>query len=108
MVFLVVGMLVGVVQAVDFAGIQGLFKKYRCFECHDKGGLKKRVPLDNYSQLIRLEIVVPKRPEESTLYLSITAEEGSKPMPPPNKGYSAIKGEDLSTIEKWILEGAPQ
>jgi mono/diheme cytochrome c family protein len=68
-----------------------------CVRCHGDERAAKNLRLDRWDRAMRA--IVPKKPEDSTLYLA--ARSGIMP-PGPNK----LSSEELETIRKWIAEGA--
>ena len=92
----------------DFSAIKVLMQKHRCFECHGKPPLSRRVPLDTYANLTdkKLELVVPGKPEESGLYLALTDEDEKERMPPKAKGFEWLPEADVEIIRLWIEAGA--
>jgi mono/diheme cytochrome c family protein len=68
-----------------------------CVRCHGDERAAKNLRLDRQDRAMRA--IVPKKPEDSTLYLA--AKSGIMP-PGPNK----LSSEELETIRQWIAEGA--
>jgi hypothetical protein len=83
-----------------------------CFECHSsklkkpKGGIR----FDDL-ELIREKsrsdnLVLPHKPDKSTLVKSISLKPGDDDlMPPPDKG-KALSAEEIDVIRRWVEEGA--
>ncbi|MER3414897.1 MAG: hypothetical protein C4297_01615 [Gemmataceae bacterium] len=82
-----------------------------CFACHGtdqkarKGKLRLDVPDMVYADRGGYRILVPGKPEESELYLRITAEAHTERMPPPDSG-KVLKPEHIALIRRWIEQGA--
>jgi hypothetical protein len=83
-----------------------------CFECHS-GQLKKPkggIRLDDL-ELIREKsrsdnLVLPHKPEKSTLVKSISLNKDDDDlMPPPNEG-KPLNAEEIALIRRWVEEGA--
>lgn len=84
-----------------------------CFRCHgpDAGGRKAGLRLDSrQGATATLEsgaiAIVPGDPEESELYLRVTAEDGAGRMPPPGSGKPLTESQ-AATLRRWIEQGAP-
>ncbi len=81
----------------------------RCIICHNPSGRAHKMPLDKKTLLNSpYGIVVPGKPEESTLIrdLEHTSEEPDMFMPPPSKGLKKLSIEEISVIKTWIANGA--
>jgi hypothetical protein len=82
-----------------------------CFGCHgpDAKARKADLRLDTREGLFRpldgATPVVPRKPDESELYLRVTAEEDDLRMPPPKSGH-ALTPAQVGTIRRWIEQGA--
>lgn len=72
--------------------------------CHDAATAKDGVILDNYSAVINTGEVKPFQPDESKIYKKITDSDPEDIMPPPPN--LALNSEQISTIRKWIEQGA--
>jgi mono/diheme cytochrome c family protein len=103
---------------VDFEKqILPIFKE-RCFECHQKeytdektGRIKKpkgKFRMDGAAHLMKGgeegNDVVAGKPEESSVYTSVTLPEDDDKAMPPNGDRLTKEQQDL--IKKWIAEGA--
>ncbi|HXG08833.1 MAG TPA: PSD1 and planctomycete cytochrome C domain-containing protein, partial [Gemmataceae bacterium] len=88
--------------------IQPLLKE-RCLGCH--GDDKKESDLDLRSRQGMLKggfggpVLVPGRPEESTLYIAVTRKQKDLRMPP--KEENRLSAEQVEMIRQWIAAGAP-
>jgi len=86
----------------------------RCFKCHgpDANQRKSNLRLDTREGALAAlknnpngHVIIPGNPDQSELYLRISASDTSFRMPPPNSNLSLTKDE-ISTIKKWIEQGA--
>lgn len=69
----------------------------RCVRCHDSVTAMKHLRLDRRDRAML--VIVPKRPEDSRLFLAARSEF----MPP---GGPKLSATELETLRKWIAEGA--
>ncbi len=86
----------------------------RCFKCHgpDANQRKSNLRLDTREGALAAlknnpngHVIIPGNPDQSEMYLRISASDTSFRMPPPNSNLSLTKDE-ISTIKKWIEQGA--
>jgi hypothetical protein len=78
-------------QACNFAG------------CHDNGTHQSALVLASYGQMMLTPgVVVPAKPDASTLVLSIQGSVGAR-MPP---GAYPLNQNQINGIRAWIVEGA--
>ena len=106
--------LIAVAQAPDETNLRHFESKVRpllasrCLSCHSAkaGKVKGGLDLSTAQGISRGgdggPVVVPGKPGESTLLRAIRHEEGAPKMPPNGK----LGDEVVSSIEKWILQGA--
>ncbi len=105
----------------------------KCTDCHNPNGPANRGPsggldleTDFYSALINVEAhqdsagkigmkrVVPGKPEESLLYLKVSAKTEEfvygKAMPaaPLGKSWTALSAAEIDLVRSWIAAGAPK
>jgi mono/diheme cytochrome c family protein len=77
-----------------------------CFECHGTGKHKGGLRLDARDSMLKGgeggPVVVPGKPEESTLIEAIRYDGGVQ-MPPKGK----LKPEEIATLTDWVKRGAP-
>lgn len=107
-------------NAVDFEKEVLPILKERCFDCHSKehadpktGKMKKpkgKFRMDSAELLMKGgeegKNVVAGKPDESTVYTSVTVPESDdKAMPPEGKGERLTKAQQ-DLIKAWIAEGA--
>jgi hypothetical protein len=82
-----------------------------CYQCHgpDKKARKAELRLDTKEGLFKSlkegTVVVPRKPEESELYLRITSDDDNERMPPPKALHAITKGQ-VALIKRWIEQGA--
>jgi Protein of unknown function (DUF1553)/Protein of unknown function (DUF1549)/Planctomycete cytochrome C len=82
-----------------------------CYQCHgpDRNKRKADLRLDQRDGLFRsadgVAVVVPDKPDESELYLRITAADPDLQMPPPKSG-ARLTSVQTELIRRWIAEGA--
>ena len=82
-----------------------------CYACHgpDEKSRQADLRLDTkegaFSDPSGFPIIVPKKPDESELYLRITSEEDSYRMPPADFNKT-LTPEQIKVIKQWINEGA--
>jgi len=93
-------------RGLDFPGVVAMLRRHRCLDCHGRGPLQKRVPLEDFAAMKRLELVVPGNPDESSLLL-VLAPDAEKPMPPPRSKFPRVPAEDVASLRAWIASGAP-
>ncbi len=92
----------GFAQTVDYARDVKPILKERCFACH--GALKQEsdLRLDTAAAMLKSEVVVKGKQNESALVSRIAANDGER-MPPEGK---PLTKEQIAAIAKWIEEGA--
>jgi hypothetical protein len=82
----------------------------RCFACHGNdqetraAGLRLDVREDALAPRGGSPAIVPGAPDDSELWLRVT--DAGDPMPPPSVG-APLEPEELDTLRRWILAGAP-
>jgi hypothetical protein len=69
----------------------------RCVRCHDSVTAMKHLRLDRKDRAML--VIVPKKPEDSRLFLAARSEF----MPP---GGPKLSAAELETLRRWITEGA--
>jgi len=104
----------GVNDSVDFNLHIRPILSDRCFKCHgpDANQRKANLRLDTPEGAMaalkdnpNAHVIIPGRPDQSEVYLRISASDTSVLMPPPNSNLSLTEDE-ISTIKKWIEQGA--
>jgi serine/threonine-protein kinase len=76
----------------------------RCLECHGGTKTSAGVKILDRELLVQKRKIIAGRPDESSLYRLVTAEDGS--MMPPN-GQPRLSERELGVIRRWIAAGAP-
>ena len=82
-----------------------------CFACHgpDEKTRQANLRLDTkegaFSEPSGYPIIVPKKPDESELYLRIVSEDDNYQMPPANFNKT-LTPEQIEAIKQWITEGS--
>ncbi|MBA3316105.1 MAG: PSD1 and planctomycete cytochrome C domain-containing protein [Planctomycetota bacterium] len=82
-----------------------------CCQCHgpDSANRQAELRLDSREDVLRerdgYSIVVPGKPEESELYLRITAADDSMQMPPADHPRQ-LKPNEIALLKRWIEQGA--
>ena len=76
-----------------------------CLSCH--GGVKQAGGLSFIQAEQLLQIVEPLVPEQSLLLERVTSDDEDYRMPPPEHG-PALTSDEISLLERWIKQGAPQ
>jgi hypothetical protein len=82
---------------VDFVREVKPILEIRCVRCHGAETAMKHLRLNRRDRAMM--VIVPKRPEESQLFLA--ARSGSMPL-----GGPQLSAVELETLRKWIAEGA--
>ena len=79
----------------------------KCFACHglDKNARKADLRLDQRENAIELKVIVPGRPQESSLIERVFSTDADAVMPPP-KFNKPLTEEQKDLLRKWIAEGA--
>jgi serine/threonine protein kinase/mono/diheme cytochrome c family protein len=84
--------------------VKAIFSE-KCHECHRIGFAKNGIKILNHDLLVaKRKVVVPGDPGQSVLYQSLLSKDPKKVMPPPDHGE--LLPEEITTIRRWILEGA--
>jgi mono/diheme cytochrome c family protein len=82
-----------------------------CVVCHGEQKVKGHLRLDTYDHLMRGgsdgAIVIPGKPERSTLLQRITLPPSDKKFMP-SDGRPALKPEEIAWIRAWIQQGASE
>ena len=97
--------IVGVVNAEDFAQqADSVFEK-SCLECHGDSGSFKESLLLEYNSLIQSGSVVPGQPDASELYKRLLGPTENGAQMPLN--LPPLTDEEIGIIRVWIENGAP-
>ena len=82
-----------------------------CYECHgtDEKKRESKLRLDRkefaFVDLGGFRAIVPGKPDDSEVYLRISAEIAEERMPPYDAG-TELTPEQIETLRKWIEQGA--
>jgi len=119
-IVLVVGLVIGThsqcsadgAMPVEFArDIRPIFSA-NCFHCHGpdeqarESDLRLDLRRDVLGEGLDAGVIVPGRPEDSKLFLRITAPDDEGRMPPPEE-HGRLKPEQIELMRQWIVQGAP-
>lgn len=89
--------------APNFKAINTWIIGTRCVECHGAEDPKGKISLSSYEKMFNKNIfppvIVPGKPEQSSLYESVVT--GRMP-----KGKKALKKKEIQAIYDWIKNGA--
>ena len=79
----------------------------RCFACHgpDPGQRKANLRLDVEDGLRARRVLVPGRPEQSTLFVRVSTPKAGLRMPPAHTGKT-LSAAQIGLLRRWIAEGA--
>mgnify|MGYP000548423151 CR=1 FL=1 len=83
-----------------------------CFPCHgpDAEARQAGLRLDRREEATRARptgrAIVPGKPEQSRVYVRITAANPARRMPPAGSGH-ALTPRDVEVLRRWIAQGAP-
>jgi mono/diheme cytochrome c family protein len=98
-------------EKIDYrTQVKPILSEY-CYECHgtDEKKRESELRLDlkevAFADLGGHRAIVPGDPEESELYLRISAEIAEDRMPPYDAG-TELTAEQIETLRKWIEQGA--
>lgn len=78
-----------------------------CYQCHgpDKSQRKADLRLDVRDAALKLEAIVPGKPEESELIARIFSDSADEQMPPP-KSHKTLTLAQKQKLRRWIADGA--
>jgi hypothetical protein len=79
-----------------------------CFACHgsDATARKARLRLDQREDALKKGVIVPGKPDESSLVQRICSVDPKELMPPP-KSNKKLSAEQREQLRRWIAAGAP-
>lgn len=93
-------------DAVDYAYVAQVFRKYDCVDCHTDSRPASKLDLTTYEGLMtggRRGAAVQASNADESLLIKVLSGGATPPMPP---GNSHVSDEDLTTLKTWINEGA--
>lgn len=78
-----------------------------CFHCHgpDEKTREAKLRLDTRKGALKMDAIVPGKPEDSEVIYRITTNDKDDLMPPPEHHLELSK-EEITTLTRWIKEGA--
>ncbi len=81
----------------------------RCFFCHGPDSAKREADLrlDTREDAVKSGAIQPGSPEKSALLDRILSTDPELQMPPPHSKLPRLTDEEISTLRRWISEGAP-
>ena len=85
------------------ADVKEIFRR-RCYECHGGSSTQAGIEVLRHDTLLSKQGLVPGKPDESKVYLSIIEPDESARMPQDQPGLSS---QDINTVRQYILAGAP-
>jgi hypothetical protein len=90
--------------AHNFSNLYQYILKPKCVSCHSGEEPDDDIDLTTYNNLLNhpyYYLVVPGAPDESSIYLSIIADDMPSDAPP-------LTTQEKNFIQEWIKRGAPQ
>ena len=92
---------------IDFvAHVQPILETY-CISCHAGEHLEGDVDLSTAAAASVVDgLLVPFQPEESSLFVTVSAEKDDPQLMPPLDRDGPLKKEDVETLRLWIAQGA--
>lgn len=83
--------------------VKEIFRQ-RCFECHGGSSTQAGIAVLDHKTLLEKKALVPGKPEESKIYLSVIEPNEAARMP---QDQPQLSTQDIDTIRQYILAGAP-
>jgi formylglycine-generating enzyme required for sulfatase activity len=92
---------------IDFsAHVQPILETY-CISCHAGQHLEGDVDLSTAEAALATDgLLVPYQPEESSLFVTVSAEKDDPQLMPPLDKDGPLSKEDVETLRLWIAQGA--
>ncbi len=80
----------------------------QCYACHgpDEKARKADLRLDEKDAAVKAGVIVPGKPDASSLLQRITSTDPGEQMPPAKSKKPPLKPEQIALIKQWIVEGA--
>jgi hypothetical protein len=91
-------------EKVDFARDVAPILQQRCFRCHRAENRLGNLSLTTEKDLRSRGLVVPGKPQASTLLAVVKSPAGTRPRMP--KEGAPLSEEQVATLERWIAQGA--
>ena len=83
--------------------VEPIFKKHKCYKCHDgTGGEKVKGKFDLTKRDSVMKVIEPGNPDESEIILRLTDKDD--PMPPEDGG-DMLNPVDVDKVKAWIAAG---
>ena len=93
----------GVSDKTFAAMVEPIFKKNKCYKCHDgTGGEKVKGKFDLTKRDSVMKVIEPGNPDESEIILRLTDKDD--PMPPEDEG-EMLSPADVDKVKAWIAAG---
>ena len=87
------------------AAAKAIFRKH-CYQCHKFDVAKGGIKIMHHRLLVTVrKVVISGQPDDSELFQLLTSEDDETRMPPATE--ARLTAEEIETIRRWILEGAP-
>src|SRR3954471_12059900 len=80
----------------------------QCYACHgpDEKARKADLRLDVKDAVVKAGVIVPGRPDESSLLQRITSKDPDEHMPPAKSKKPPLTPQQVALVKQWIAEGA--
>ncbi len=85
----------------------------KCFHCHgpDESARKAKLRFDTREGALRIKndstVIIPGKSAESEIIFRVTSTDTEEMMPPPEAKLARLTSEEVTTLKRWIDEGAP-
>jgi Protein of unknown function (DUF1553)/Protein of unknown function (DUF1549)/Concanavalin A-like lectin/glucanases superfamily/Planctomycete cytochrome C len=78
-----------------------------CFACHgpDSAARKAQLRLDRREEAVKTEVIVPGKPDQSSLIVRIFSDDPAERMPP-TKSHKKLTAVQKDALRRWISAGA--
>src|SRR4051794_4829250 len=78
-----------------------------CYACHgpDKNKRKAKLRLDERDSALKVQAIVPGKPDESELVSRVFSDDAEELMPPPNS-HKTLSSDQKELLKQWIEQGA--
>src|SRR3954451_3802925 len=78
-----------------------------CYACHgpDKNKRKAKLRLDERDSALKVQAIVPGKPDESELVSRVFSDDAEQLMPPPDS-HKTLSAEQKDLLKQWIEQGA--
>ena len=97
----------GIQPRIDFAAHVQPILETHCISCHAGEHLEGDVDLSTAAAASNIDgLLVPYHPEESSLFVTVSAGKDDPQLMPPLDRDGPLKKEDVETLRLWIAQGA--